>query len=303
MSNPTVLLSGSHFLEGPRWHDGSWWASDMFGGEVIAVPDGGGQPRRVPVDGRPSGLGWLPDGTMLVVSMDSRQILAVGDHGSRLHADLSAFTDSALNDMVVDGTGTAWVGYFGFDFAGGAAPEPGGLLRVAPDGAVSVAATDLLVPNGAVVGVDGVTLVVAETLASRLTAFTITVDGQLEGRRVWAELGSAPRLGSLRETLAQLQMAPDGIAVDAEGAIWVADAIGGACHRVEHGGTVTDVLHAPMGLSTFACAVGGADNRAVALCCAPDASEKRRRRSTDSVLLRTCIGGDVSTTRGQGPSG
>ncbi|WP_020500805.1 SMP-30/gluconolactonase/LRE family protein [Sciscionella marina] len=283
----TLVLDGGSFFEAPRWHRGSWWASDMFAGEVRSVESETGTASAVSVEGRPSGLGWLPDGTMLVISMNERKILATGPQGSRVYADLAGEVGSDLNDMIVDHAGYAWVGFFGFDFGGGADPVPGGLLRIAPDGAVQHVGYDLMVPNGMVLCDHGTTLVVAETLASRLTAFTIGPDGTLSDRRTWAQWGPAPSPGTLRDTLGRLQMAPDGITVDREDGIWIADAIGGACHRVNSRGQSTDVVRAPEGLSAFACALGGPDGRTLVLCCAPDASAKRRRRARESILVGT----------------
>jgi sugar lactone lactonase YvrE len=246
-----TLLDGLTFPEGPRWRDGRLWFSDFYSRRVLAVDPGGRAETVVEVPQQPSGLGWTPAGHLLVVSMLDRRLLRV-EHGElRLHADLSAVATGPCNDMVVDGRGRAYVGNFGYDRHRGEPPRTACLARVDPDGRVSVAAEELFFPNGTVITPDGRTLIVAETQAHRLTAFDVAADGALARRRVWAQLDEA--------------VFPDGTCLDAEGAIWVADARGPALLRVREGGRIERTI-ATGGRCAFACMLGGADRRTLFAC-------------------------------------
>jgi sugar lactone lactonase YvrE len=284
-----TVLDGMSYLECPRWHDGRLYVSDFYTQHVIAVDlDGGGGvsgPDVVAtVPGQPSGLGWLPDGSMLVVSMRDRRLLRVRDGGEpEEHADLSDVAPWHLNDMVVDAGGGAYVGNFGFDLMSGAPIRSTCVLRVDPDGDATVAAEDLRFPNGTVIFPDGRTLVVAETLAGRLTAFDIEDDGALANRHVWAQLSETPDTDDLMELIGAGGVAPDGIALDAEGAIWVADAVGARVIRVREGGEVVEEI-AP-GTGVFACGLGGADGRTLVMCAAPSFAEHERRDTREAQLL------------------
>jgi sugar lactone lactonase YvrE len=248
------LISGLHFGEGPRWHDGKLWFSDFFDFAVKTVDLDGNVDVVVNVPGRPSGLGWMPDGTMLIVSMTDRSLLRWRDGELSPHADLSPVATFHCNDMVVDSVGRAYVGNFGFDLdtaeVSGTLDEVlaahGGatLARVDPDGSVHAAADGLVFPNGAVITPDGRTMIIAESFANRLTAFDIAADGSLSNRRVWAELG-------LR--------VPDGICLDADGAVWVANPRINECFRVAAGGNILDVIETDN--RCFACMLGGPDRR------------------------------------------
>jgi sugar lactone lactonase YvrE len=240
-----TVLDGLAFPEGPRWRDGRLWFSDMHAHEVVAMtPDG----RRETVfshSGPVSGLGWLPDGRMLVVSMVDKTLLRIEPDGRAVvHGDLSTIATGRCNDMVVDAAGRAYVGNFGYDFPGGEM-KPAKLARVDPDGTVSVAAGDLMFPNGAMITPDGKTLIVGETFAERLTAFDIGVGGALSNRRVWAQMGE-------REY-------PDGACLDAEGAIWVASPLTNEVIRVSEGGQVSERIEAGQGV--YACMLGGDDRK------------------------------------------
>jgi sugar lactone lactonase YvrE len=282
----TVLLEGGAFFEGPRWHDGRWWVSDMYRRAVFAVTPAGYEERVLDVEGQPSGLGWLPDGDMLVVSMRDRRLLRRHSDGTVTeHADLSAVCTGVLNDLVVDPQGRAWTGDFGFDLMAFDDPVTASLKRVDPDGTVTVAAEGLIFPNGTVVTDDGITLIVGETLGNRFTAFTIDHDSSLCDRRVWAQLGPEVTVGPAIDTLEQLRVAPDGCALDAEQHIWAADAIGGRCIRVARGGDIVDEIRAPEGLGIFACMLGSDDGRTLLLCAAPDYFEANRRDTREAVLL------------------
>ncbi|MCB1694041.1 MAG: SMP-30/gluconolactonase/LRE family protein, partial [Pseudomonadales bacterium] len=234
------LATNLTFTEAPRWHDGRLYFSDFYSHRVLAVDESGNLETIAEVANQPSGLGWLPDGRMLIVSMIDRKLLRREQDGTLVvHADLSGIATWHCNDMVVDAAGRAYVGNFGFDLHGGGEPCAADLARVDPDGTVSVAAKDLQFPNGAVITPDGQTLIIGETMARQLTAFDIAPDGTLSNRRVWADI--APHL-------------PDGICLDAEGAVWSADPLGNCVVRVKEGGEVTDTLDT--GRGAFACMLG-----------------------------------------------
>ena len=240
-----TLHTGVDFGEGPRWHADLLWFSDFYRHGVFTLDSRGVEIRQVTVEGRPSGLGWMPDGTMLVVSMTDRRVLAVAPDGAvSEHADLSGVAGGYCNDMVVAADGTAYVGNFGFDSEAGAKFRPADLARVGPDGEVSIAASELMFPNGSVITPDGSTLVVAETYGGRYTAFDIGSDGQLTGRRLWAEVEGS---------------APDGCCLDAEGAIWMADFTGSRVARVLEGGEITHSFSTAG--HAVACVLGGEDRR------------------------------------------
>jgi sugar lactone lactonase YvrE len=239
------MAEGGHFFESPRWHDGRWWVSDFYAEAVYTVGPDGGLEEVLHVDGQASGTGWLPDGSLLAVSMRHHKLIRRAPDGSvSEHADVSEHCGGLLNDMVVDPAGRAYVGNFGFDLMHGADPEYATLVRVDPDGTASVAAEELMFPNGSVI--DGDMLIVAETMGARFTAFTIAEDGTLHGRREYARVEGA---------------VPDGICLDAEGAIWFADPISGDLIRVRPGGEVTDRVSMGERLKAYACMLGGPDRR------------------------------------------
>ena len=239
-----TLLTGLAFGESPRWHDGRLWFSDMGAGEVVAADLDGNRDVIAHVPAMPMGTGWLPDGHMLIVSSRDGLLLRREPGGSLVtHADLSGLASYPWGDMVVDGRGNAYVGNIGFDFPRGE-PGPGTLALVTPDGAARQVADGLLFPNGMAVTPGNSTLILAESYGHRLTAFDIAADGSLSGRRVWAETGDD---------------FPDGICLDAEGAIWYADVAGKHCVRVREGGAVVQTIELDRGC--FACALGGPDGR------------------------------------------
>ena len=291
MTELRILSDGGHFFEGPRWHDGTWWVSDFYAHEVQRVAPDGTRTTELEVPGRPSGLGWMPDGSLLVVSMTDATLLRRAPDGTvGVHADFSAHVGGKANDMVVDAHGRAFIGNFGFDLMAGARPATANLVRVDPDGTVAVAASDLYFPNGAVILPDETTLVVGETLGSRYSAFTIAPDGTLTDRRVWAEFGPLPRLGSFDETLPQITIAPDGCALDADGCIWMADALGNRVLRVAEGGEIRREIVMPDGLGAFACALGGTSGSELLVCAAPDFLEHERMAQTEAVLFTVDVG-------------
>jgi sugar lactone lactonase YvrE len=281
-----TLIEGGAFFEGPRWRDGRWWVSDFYRHAVFSVTREGVETEELAVEGQPSGLGWMPDGSLLVGSMRDHLMLRRDLDGTvTVHADLSDVCTGLLNDVVVDAKGRAWVGDFGFDLYSFDTPATASLKRVDPDGRVTVAAEGLIFPNGTVITEDGTTLIVGETLGNRYTSFTIAPDGSLRDRAVWAQLGPEVILGDAMSTLEQLRVAPDGCTLDAENHIWAADAIGGRCIRVAQGGTIVDEVRPSGGLGVFACALGGDAGRTLLLCCAPDYFENNRRDAREAVLV------------------
>lgn len=268
MSELPVFVSGLDFGEGPRWHDGRLWFSDFFQHTVSSVGADGVRKVELEIDDFPSGLGWLPDGRLLVVAMESRRLLRVETDGLiATHADLSGVATGRCNDMVVAADGTAYVGNFGFVL--GDPMQPAALARVQPSGEVDVAADGLEFPNGTVITPDGRTLIVGETFGKRATAFSIADDGTLHDRRLWAELG---------------EVLPDGCTLDAEGAIWFADAGGTEVVRVREGGEVTDRVE--VGQHAFACALGGDDGRTLFVVAA-DSARDGEAQGTGSGTIRT----------------
>ncbi|TDE37200.1 SMP-30/gluconolactonase/LRE family protein [Actinomadura sp. 6K520] len=284
MTEITTVAEGFRFLESPRWRDGRLWFSDFYTHEVTSMREDGSDPRveaRVPE--QPSGLGWLPDGRLLIVSMRDRKVLRREPDGTlAVHADLAEHATGHVNDMVVDARGRAYVGNFGFDLMGGDPLETAALHRVDPDGGVTQVADDLWFPNGAVITPDNV-LVVAETFGNRITAFDVTGDGELANRRTWAEFGPLPSDRGVAEMLARLQAAGDGVCLDAEGGLWVADAIGDRLVRVLDGGEITDEIKP--GTPVYACGLGGADGRTLYACAAPDFHEHARMAATEARML------------------
>jgi sugar lactone lactonase YvrE len=281
-----TVLDGMSYLEGPRWHDGRLYVSDFYTGAIVAVDlDGGAEPETVAtVPEQPSGLGWMPDGSLLAVSMRDRRLLRFRDGGEpEVHADLADLAPWHLNDMVVDSQGRAFVGNFGFDLMAGGAIRTAAIVRVDADGTATVVADDLRFPNGTSITPDARTLIVAETLGGRLTAFDLAADGTLSNRRVWAQLSPVVDTEDMGELLAAGGIAPDGTALDAEGCVWAADALGGRVLRVRAGGEIVEEI-AP-GTGVFACALGGAEGRTLVMCAAPSFAEHERRDTREAVLL------------------
>jgi sugar lactone lactonase YvrE len=286
-----VLLEGGSYFEGPRWHDGRWYVSDFYRHAVVAVTEDGREETVLEVEGQPSGLGWMPDGSLLVVSMKDRVVLRRHPEGAvKVHADLSGLCPFKANDMVVDAAGAAYVGHFGFDLMAGADPAPTTLIRIDADGNASVVAEEMIFPNGMAITPDGTTLLVDETLACRVSAFRILPDGSLTDRWVWAQLAPTPPAGlSFAEILGQLGATPDGCALDAEGHLWIADALAGRAIRVAPGGEIIEEVRAPNGYGIFACMLGGDDGRTLLLCTAPDFAEANRKDTREAILVTTTV--------------
>jgi sugar lactone lactonase YvrE len=270
------FVDGLDFGEGPRWHDNRLWYTDFFQGGVFAVDVNGTRERVCDVPGQPAGLGWLPDGRMLVVSMREDRVYRREPDGSLVvHADLSDIA-THCNDMVVATDGTAYVGHFGFEFYGREEFERtnASMIGVHIDGSSWVAAPDVAFPNGSVISADGRTLIVGETVGRRYTAFPIERDGSLssDDRWVWAEVPDT---------------APDGCTMDADGGIWFADATQGRVLRVVEGGEITHTVETPM--RAFACALGGDDGRTLFIVCAPSTSEAKRKGKAEGAIYVTTV--------------
>jgi sugar lactone lactonase YvrE len=265
MADLRVVVDGLTFPEGPRWHDGRLWFSDFYSHRVLAVDPaprgaGGGSAggtaaveEIVRVPAQPSGLGWDTGGHLLVVSMLDRRLCRLLSDGTlQTVADLGPWATGPANDMVVDRRGRAYVGNFGFDRHRGEPQRATVLLCVDPDGSVQVVDDDVLFPNGSVITPDGATLVVAETWRRQLTAWTIRRDGSVVDKRIWADLG---------------EHHPDGICLDAEGALWVADPVGRCLLRVHEGGRVSaTVTWGNEGRGPYACMLGGEGRRTLFVC-------------------------------------
>lgn len=289
MSREThTIVTNMSYLECPRWHDDRIWFSDFYTDRVYSAAENGSDLRvEAEVPQQPSGLGWLPDGRLLIISMRDGRLLRRELDGTLVcHADLSAYVSGHLNDMVVDTQGRAFVGEFGFDLMGGAPFKSASLLRVDPDGTVSTVAEDMWFPNGSVITDDG-TLLVCETFGNRVTAFDIADDGALANRRLWAKFGDAPTEVDLEPMLAQVVVGADGCCLDADAALWVADAVGGRVIRVRQGGEI--VQEVQTGTGVFACMLGGADGRTLFLCSAPDFHEEARKHVREASLVTTRV--------------
>jgi sugar lactone lactonase YvrE len=258
MAMTQIFASGLQMGESPRWHDGRFWVCDWLAGEVLSFSADGTRHVEARVDGLPFSIDWLPDGRMLTTT----------NAGVRVGADLAPYgaTGQPFNEIVVDSSGRCWV-----DMPGSMPWEerkPGIVAVVLPDGSSHLAADDVWFPNGmAVIGDD--TLVVAESHADRLTAWTITSSGTLEDRRVWAELGE--------------NEAPDGICVDAGGAIWYASVPAQHCVRVAEGGDVLQTVEADRGC--FSCMLGGDDGQTLFIV----ANHYSEAGASDGVVLTTRV--------------
>ncbi len=243
-------MSGISFGESPRWHDGRLWFSDWGAEELLAVDLDGHSELIVRVPSFPFCFDWRPDGRLLIVSARARALLTIGPDGAlETHADLSVLSDRPPNnEIVVDGRGNAYVNGGGFDLGAGEEFKPGTVALLTTDGALRQVANDLAFPNGMAVSPDNSTLIVAESYGRCLTAFDIATDGSLSGRRIWADLGDG---------------VPDGICLDAEGAVWYGDVPNRCCVRVREGGEVLETISLDRGC--FACMLGGEDGRTLFL--------------------------------------
>lgn len=269
----TEFADDIYFGEGPRWHDGRFWVSDFYAHRVYSFAMDASREIEADLgDDQPSGLGWLPDGRMLISAMLSRRVLRREDDGSIVeHADLSSIATFHTNDMIVDSEGRAYVGNFGFDMEAFVeewgqqalfdepGPIPASLAMVQPDGSARSVSNGLKFPNGMVITPDGSTLILAVTMGLELLAYDIVADGRLTNRRTWAPLAGEASM-----------IAPDGICLDADGGVWVADALGSGVVRVVEGGAITDRVETSQ--PAFACILGGPDRQHLLACTAPSAA-------------------------------
>jgi len=261
-----TLMTGLSFGESPRWHDGRLWFCDWGAEQLIALDQKGKSEVVATVQSFPFSIDWLPDGRLLIVNSRDRLLLRQEPGGSLVpHADLGNLCEHGWNEIVVDGRGNAYVSSVGFDLMAGAQPAAGIVAIVAPDGSSRQVADGLAFPNGMAVTPDNAVLIVAESYASRLTAFDIAADGSLSNRRTWAELGDG---------------VPDGICLDAAGAAWYADVPNKRCVRVAEGGEVLQTVSLDRGC--FACMLGGPD------------------RTTLFLVARQWHGTDISRGAGTG---
>jgi sugar lactone lactonase YvrE len=273
---PEPLAKGFCFGEGPRWFEGLLWFSDMMG-EAVHTTTLGGSVTTLPLPGRsPSGLGFRPDGSLMIASTEDRQVLRYDGDTVATIADLSDLVPANLGDMVVDAAGRAYVG--------SQARQGGVIVRLDPDDCAAgasqaanawVVAEDLDFPNGMVITPDGETLIVAESIGRRLTAFSVGADGSLHDRRVFADGLDGP---------------PDGIALDAEGGVWTSMTLAHQFARIVAGGTVTDRIDMGERVAV-ACALGGPERRTLFLLSSTDAYPQRlvgtRLSQLDAVVVTT----------------
>jgi sugar lactone lactonase YvrE len=270
-TRPRLVADHCLFTEDPRWRAGRLYFSDTIAGRVCAVDAAGALEVVARLDDHCSGLGFMPGGELLIVSAGKRHLVLHGaDGGLRPHADLSALAAQGINDMVVDDAGRAYVGELCFDPAQPLAPVPGKLFLVQPDGAVEVAADDMLMSNGSVITPDGTTLLVAETMGCRITAFSIGAEGRLSNRRVFAQLPQG--------------YFPDGITLDADGGVWAACPYDHGVIRVEEGGAITHRLMLEEGRAAYACMLGGPERRTLFLCTSEKSGHDRLRELQSSRI-------------------
>lgn len=241
-----IVTTGLAFGESPRWHDGRLWVCNWGTGEIVAVDAHGNSEIVLTVPAvLPYSIDWLPDGRLLVVSGREGLLLRQEPDGTLVtHADLRHLSKSPWNEIVVDGRGNIYVNGGGPAPAAGEHFGPGTIVLITPDGTIRQVADNIAFANGTAVTPDNKTLIVAESHANRLTAFDIAADGSLANRRVWADLGNG---------------FPDGICIDAEGAVWYADVPNRHCVRVREGGAMLETVDVDRGC--FACMLGGPDGK------------------------------------------
>ena len=278
------FVSGLLFGECPRWHDGRLWFSDFYDHVVLSVSPEGDRRVEVAFDGEPAGLGWLPDGRLLINSRLDRAVMRREEDGTIVrHGTLTPWATWHANDMVVAANGQAYAGNFGFDLDGlydGSVPpseiRSASIVRVDPDGGSCEAASDLAFPNGTVITPDGATLIVAESMGGRLSAFDRAADGALTNRREWA---------------APARVAPDGICLCADGTVWMANALAPECLRVAEGGEVLERVRTSQ--NCYACMLGDDDRRTLYLVTALDSHDAKAKATRTGAIekVRTSVPG------------
>lgn len=289
MLDATVMVDELTFTEGVRWHAERVWFSDLYNGRVMSArEDGSDLTVEGHVDGIPSGLGWLPDGDLLVSVQDRRQVMRRRPDGEFvLHADLSGTAISFINDIVVDSDGTAYVGCFGFELFDDAPFDTAPLMKITQDGKVSVVGEPSYFPNGCFIS--DRSLIVAESMGNRISQYDIAVDGSLNNRRDWATFGAIPTATALEDRYQEMVVAADGISrIDAEGAIWVADFTKQYAVRVLPGGQIVDKVRTAGPVNCYSVALGGADGRTLFLCAAPAEMDPELRRNEPQASMQFC---------------
>jgi sugar lactone lactonase YvrE len=284
VETPRPLIDGRTFVEAPRWHENRLWFSDIYTHEVLSAEDDGSDLRvEVALPGEPAGIDWLPDGRLVVVSRRDRKLMRREHDGTIVvHGDLGEHATGWCNEVIVDKRGRAYVGNFGFDLEKRGPMTPAAIHRVDLDGSITAVAEDIWFPNGCVITPDDVFLV-AETFGNRVSAFDLTEDGRLVNRRVWAEFGPLPQATTLDDALPEFVVSPDGMCLDAEGALWIADLTSSKMLRIREGGQVLEEIQP--GMMPFSGALGGVDGRTMFICAAPYFDDvERKGRSLSAVL-------------------
>ncbi|GAA4708995.1 SMP-30/gluconolactonase/LRE family protein [Pseudonocardia yuanmonensis] len=278
--HPTNPFSAGHqFLEAPRWHAGHLWASDFFAQQVLRFDDDGSYQTVAKVEGSPSGLGFLPDDSVLVVSQATAKVLRIAPDGTTTeYADFSDIATGLGNDMLVSPSGHAYVGNFGFAL-GTEDPRTTNLAHVDPEGHVRRVPGEVLFPNGAALTADGRTLLLAETFTHRISAFDVAADGSLSNLRLWAQLPDS--------------FHPDGIALDGDGGVWFGNALTpgdeSGFYRVLEGGAITDHVPTP-GTWAIACAFGGPGLDVLYLMCNTTTLEEFHEGRSNGAVLTASVG-------------
>ena len=273
-----LLVDNVYFSEGPRWHKNKFWFSDFYQRAVFSLDDSGTLEKIVDIPNQPSGLGWLPNGDMLIVSMHDQKVMRFSNGLLTVHSDLSHLTKYTCNDMVVDNEGHAYIGNFGTT-KHNVDVVPTCLIHVTPEGIASIVANNLEFPNGTVITPDGKKLIVGETYAGRLTSFDINPDKTLSNRKVWAQM--MPTwifiITKIRRFLKQVAKesgyavrVPDGICLDEKMGIWVASPTTFEVFRIEEGGHVSDIISTPQ--RAYACMLGGSDGKTLHISTANDST-------------------------------
>jgi sugar lactone lactonase YvrE len=281
----TVLVDTVRFPECPRWHEGKLWFSDFFARRVMSVDLSGNVQMVAQLEDMPGGLGWTPQGRLLVVSAFARRLLRLVDGALSEVADLSALVSAPNNDLVVDGQGRAYIGNMGYVFGQGT-PQLGPILLITPEGNARVVAEGLAFPNGMVITPDGPTLIVAESHAARLTAFHIEPNGSLSQRRAWAQFEDFGNYGATPG-----QITPDGICLDAEGAVWIASPNTREVLRVKEGAQITDRL--PLSAIPVACMLAGEGRRTlfIATTESQDPTDRQARGRIETIQVEVAGAG------------
>ena len=290
--NAAPFGPAAHFYECPRWHAGRWWASDMRGGTVYSFSGEGEARIELEIDDRPGGIGWTEADELLVVSMEAKALLVreKGGRGIARRIELGHLPGGIVgffNDMAVSPHGQVYIGFDAYP----SDDDLGMIVLVEPSGDARIVAEKLAFPNGLVFTPDGATLVAAETMKPRLSAFMLQPDGSLGPRADWGLLEPKVDQRACREpALTGSGTSLDGCAMDAQGYVWAADVQSG-CLRIAPGGAIVDAVLLPDGLRAFACALGGSDGRTLMICGADDNfADRTSRKEARLFATRVAIG-------------